>query len=237
MMHRGKAGRKEKSTCLICNEAESKYSCSVCFGTVHKASDEGNEGCIATTKQTLFSSSTPESVHLGDSTSSTVDPPRNEIQAEKEPMDPTALSDTIPLKPLTSLKWPYIAGEEPAYPDPLERNDPKPLRTRHYEAIATSPAVRKALFSPSTTPGVPDQPNLRLRALLTSIDKLSGVEREQALQRGLEVGDGRINIGFSTQAGAQDELSEDALALRALAEAIEGAVRGNGTQELGLDWD
>lgn len=38
-------------------------------------------------------------------------------------------------------------------------------------------------------------------------------------------------------AGAQDELSEDALALRALAEAIEGAVRGNGTQELGLDWD
>ena len=39
-----------------------------------------------------------------------------------------------PLRPLTSVKWPYIP-EESSYPDPLKRDDPKPLSLAQYEAI------------------------------------------------------------------------------------------------------
>ncbi len=42
------------------------------------------------------------------------------------------------LRPLTSLKWPYVPDES-AYPDPLKRDDPKPLQTRQYEAIGSQP--------------------------------------------------------------------------------------------------
>jgi zinc finger HIT domain-containing protein 3 len=44
------------------------------------------------------------------------------------------ISDAPVLKPLTSLKWPYIP-EEPSYTDPLERNKPKPLQLHHYQSI------------------------------------------------------------------------------------------------------
>jgi hypothetical protein len=50
-------------------------------------------------------------------------------EQEEKPLPPQ-----ISLKPLTSLKWPYIP-EEPSYPDPLKRDDPKPLSLAHYEAI------------------------------------------------------------------------------------------------------
>ena len=46
------------------------------------------------------------------------------------------LSQPKPLKPLTELKWPYIP-DEPSYPDPLKRDDPKPLTLAQYEAIGT----------------------------------------------------------------------------------------------------
>ncbi|KAJ3917520.1 hypothetical protein F5877DRAFT_44493 [Lentinula edodes] len=144
-------------------------------------------------------------------------------------VDPSVL-DATSLKPLSSLKWPYIADEEPIYPDPLERNDPKPLRTRHYEAIATSQEVRKALLVPSTVSGQPDQPNMTLRALLVSIDKLSGVGRERAIQCALGADDGRNN----------DELRQGmsrVLALRTLAEAIEGTLREKTNGTLSLDWE
>jgi hypothetical protein len=42
----------------------------------------------------------------------------------------------VPLRPLTSLKWPYVP-EESAYPDPLKRDDPKPLQLAQYEAIGS----------------------------------------------------------------------------------------------------
>ena len=44
------------------------------------------------------------------------------------------ITEEDPLRPLTSLKWPYLP-EESAYPDPLKRDDPKPLQTAQYEAI------------------------------------------------------------------------------------------------------
>ena len=45
-----------------------------------------------------------------------------------------AVDDAPPLRPLASLKWPYVP-EESAYPDPLKRDDPKPLQLPQYEAI------------------------------------------------------------------------------------------------------
>lgn len=39
-----------------------------------------------------------------------------------------------PLRALTTLKWPYIP-EAPSYPDPLARDDPKPLSLAQYEEI------------------------------------------------------------------------------------------------------
>ncbi len=39
-----------------------------------------------------------------------------------------------PLRSLPSLKWPYVPEESP-YPDPLERDNLKPLQLRHYKAI------------------------------------------------------------------------------------------------------
>lgn len=45
-----------------------------------------------------------------------------------------------PLRSLASLNWPYVP-EESAYPDPLKRDDPKPLQLPQYEAIGIRPHV------------------------------------------------------------------------------------------------
>ena len=39
------------------------------------------------------------------------------------------------LKPLTSLKWPYIPEEPSFYEDPLKRDEPKPLQLHQYQAM------------------------------------------------------------------------------------------------------
>ena len=45
---------------------------------------------------------------------------------------------TPPLRKLSSLKWPYIPDSATTeYPDPLSRDDPKPLTMPQYEAIGT----------------------------------------------------------------------------------------------------
>lgn len=54
-----------------------------------------------------------------------------------------ALADPPALRPLTSLRWPYIP-EEPSYPDPLAKEEAKPLQLPQYESIGQSPL---ALFS------------------------------------------------------------------------------------------
>jgi hypothetical protein len=51
-------------------------------------------------------------------------------------IDDDKFTKEVPLRPLTSLKWPYVP-EESAYPDPLKRDDPKPLQTAQYEAIGS----------------------------------------------------------------------------------------------------
>ncbi|KAF8546339.1 hypothetical protein OG21DRAFT_1427222 [Imleria badia] len=135
--------------------------------------------------------------------------------------DPQLLQDPLPLRPLTALKWPYVPDVS-AYPDPLTRDDPKPLQMHQYEAIATSPTIRTLLSNP------------RLCTLLTTIDALRGPEREEALQRALGVDSRLLKNHDDTRVVAVDE---DTKALRALAEAVEGAVRGGREDMLGLDWD
>ncbi|KAG6892932.1 hypothetical protein C0993_002473 [Termitomyces sp. T159_Od127] len=87
--------------------------------------------------------------------------------------------------------------------------------------VATSPAIRKILVA---------HPNLK--TILTSIDSLRGNDREHALQRALGV-----SVADIKDIKARAELSDDMLALRELAEAIEVAVRGGRDGALGLDWD
>ncbi|KIK38592.1 hypothetical protein CY34DRAFT_772024 [Suillus luteus UH-Slu-Lm8-n1] len=139
----------------------------------------------------------------------------------KVPSAEETVEDPIPLRPLTTLNWPYVP-EESAYPDPLKRDDPRPIQLHQYEAIATSAAVRHALES-----------NPRLPELLTSIDKLRGVDREDALHRALGVDTRQLKNDLL---GPQ-ELDEDTRMLRQLAEAVEAAVRGGKEGVLGLDWD
>ena len=59
--------------------------------------------------------------------------PVEEAEGEGEKPSPPA----PPLRPLTSLRWPYVP-EESAYPDPLKRDDPKALQLPQYEAIGVS---------------------------------------------------------------------------------------------------
>ncbi|KAF9650399.1 hypothetical protein BDM02DRAFT_3093177, partial [Thelephora ganbajun] len=128
-----------------------------------------------------------------------------------------------PLRPLTSLKWPYVPDKS-AYPDPLKRDDPKTVQLSQYEAIATSAAVRKTLS---------EHPNLK--PLLRSIDSLRDTEREAALQRALGVsqedyqGDSCI-IRLGT-------CEDDIEAVRKLSAVIEAAIRGDRPNTLGLDLD
>jgi hypothetical protein len=88
---------------------------------------------------------------------------------------------------------------------------------------ATSPAIRRALAS---HPNLPD--------ILTSIDKLRGPDREDALQRALGVNVDQLKDPSGTK--LPSDLSEDVSALRQLAEAVEAAVRGGKLGVLGLDW-
>jgi len=168
-------------------------------------SSSGNSSGSLTTTSTTPAA--PETIAQGN----TVTPPVKE-----------RILGSQPLRPLTSLNWPYVP-EEPAYPDPLKRDDPKPLQLSDYEAIATSATIREILVA-----------HPRLTDSLISIDKLQGPRREDALQRALG-----INIEHlrdPSDAKISPELDEDVIAFRKLAEAIEMEVRGGKEGGLGFDW-
>ncbi len=55
-------------------------------------------------------------------------------EAPASDTDVSAEAPPPPTRTLASLKWPYVP-EESAYPDPLKRDDPKPLQVPQYEAI------------------------------------------------------------------------------------------------------
>ncbi|KAG2745933.1 hypothetical protein P692DRAFT_20836479, partial [Suillus brevipes Sb2] len=186
--------------CHVCNETESKYTCATCRVTVYCS-----VGCYKRHKESCGSTETSAVTR----------------EAVPLPSADETVEDPIPLRPLTTLNWPYVP-EESAYPDPLKRDDPRPIQLHQYEAIATSAAVRHALES-----------NPRLPELLTSIDKLRGADREDALHRALGIDTRQLKNDLL---GPQ-ELDEDTRMLRQLAEAVEAAVRGGKEGVLGLDWD
>ena len=72
----------------------------------------------------------------------------------------------------------------------------------------------------------------QLAGLLRNIDSLRGEDREEALERALGVHVPAIG----TQPSIGSKLDDDTIALRALAEAVELAVRGDKSDALGLDW-
>ncbi|TFK20943.1 hypothetical protein FA15DRAFT_598811 [Coprinopsis marcescibilis] len=197
--------KHEPAKCQVCSANASKYTCAQCkivYCSVACYKSHKGQGLEALLKQSLLASSCGQQDN------------------EKKPKEEEPLSDPVVLRPLTSLKWPYVP-EESAYPDPLKRDDPKALQLSHYEAIATSPAIRRILESRQNLP-----------ALLESIDKLRGRDRDEALQRAL-----RVTPTDVTTSSQPKEMSEDVLALRELAEAVEAAVRGQNSLALGLNWE
>ncbi|KAF8160634.1 hypothetical protein B0H34DRAFT_344813 [Crassisporium funariophilum] len=203
---------KQPLQCQICTEQVSKYTCAQCsivYCSVGCYKKHKEATCISPASPTRSNLQSPQDV-------------QELISAEvgKTSSEEVAtLADPTPLRPLASLNWPYVP-EESAFPDPLKKNDPKTLQLSQYEAIATSPAIRQALASHKNLPD-----------LLTSIDRLRGPDREQALQRALGVTAPEIDDQLRPM-----ELGEDVLALRTLAEAIEAAVRGENQSALGLNW-
>lgn len=71
-----------------------------------------------------------------DRTSQDNDVDKGQRLQQDEQMEET-IPSKAPLRALTTLKWPYIP-EPPSYPDPLSRDDPKPLSLAQYEGIGTS---------------------------------------------------------------------------------------------------
>ncbi|KAH9948631.1 hypothetical protein B0H21DRAFT_732342 [Amylocystis lapponica] len=200
--------KRAAASCQVCSASESKYTCAQCL--IHYCS-------IPCYKQHKAISCASAQAHTDVPARSAIEtdqdaPPAAATLKDEEDSE-TPLSAPPPLRPLTSLRWPYIPDES-AYPDPLKRDDPKALTLPQYESIATSPAVRRALAA-----------HPRLPALLRSLDQLRGPDREDALQRALGV----------VPAGAAPP-EDDTLALRGLAEAVEAAVRGGKQDVLGLDW-
>ncbi|KAH8831363.1 hypothetical protein DL96DRAFT_1667706 [Flagelloscypha sp. PMI_526] len=197
--------------CQFCSTEDSKYSCPSCrvpYCSVacfkgHKGRDKSYFSSFLCLSRSLPTTSSTSSVQTTEAVS----------------MDNVNIQDVPPLRPLTTLKWPYVP-EESAFPDPLARDDPKPLQTRQYEAIATSENLREILSE-----------NPKLKEMLINIDKLRGREREDALQRALGVSAHDLN----TRTG-NVPLDEDTLTLRRFAETVENAVRGEKTDSLGLDW-
>ncbi|KAH9839096.1 uncharacterized protein C8Q71DRAFT_846779 [Rhodofomes roseus] len=228
---------QKRAPCQICSAAESKYACAQCSIVycsiacykAHKASS-----CRAQPQPPSHDSGEqhaqgagPFVVGLGQQPSQAGSLGADQPASVGTPSDANVDVDVplVPLRPLTSLKWPYVP-EESAYPDPLKRDDPKPLQLHQYEAIATSPTIRRTL---STHPQLP--------VLLRRIDALRGPAREAALERALGVADpheGGSGVGGMGGAAVQDE--EDKQALRGLAEAVEAVVRGGREGLLGLDW-
>ncbi|CAL1706114.1 unnamed protein product [Somion occarium] len=216
--------QQKKPPCKICNSQESKYTCSKCMVPYCSVA------CYKTHKEGFCAT---DDTKRNTAEVTTI---INDVQQSSESEDLSRAPDlkppSPPLRLLTSLKWPYIP-EEPAYPDPLKRDDPKPLQLHQFEAIATSTAIRHVIAE-----------HPRLRDILRNIDQLRGEDRQDALQRalGVSTSDGRppginpsVGIpGIVGAAGVADE--EDVLALRELAEAVEAAVRAGKEDVLGLDW-
>jgi len=135
---------RTRGKCQICKDTESKYSCPKCLILYCSLACYKNhkEGACAT-------SANVPSETLPEAPIPYVEPALAATDATSN--DPDAFPEAQTLRPLTSLNWPYVP-DETAFPDPLKRDDPKPLMLRQYEAIGTSPTL-PLIRSPCTDCG------------------------------------------------------------------------------------
>ncbi|KAM5530527.1 hypothetical protein V8D89_015804 [Ganoderma adspersum] len=210
----------KRAPCQVCESVESKYTCSKCSVVYCSVPcyKQHKETCAGTPHQGESSRKLTTEQYEVPAAAPRIEGPTAEASASDT--DVAEAVSPPPTRTLASLNWPYVP-EESAYPDPLKRDDPKPLQVPQYEAMAMSPAIRRILGS-----------NPRLRETLLSIDKLRGEDRELAIQEALGVGGSRN----ATVASIGTTAEEDRNALRELAEAVESAVRGEKRDMLGLDW-
>ncbi|KAL9711470.1 hypothetical protein Ac2012v2_004541 [Leucoagaricus gongylophorus] len=207
-----------KTLCQVCSTDQPKYTCSKCYIAYCSVA------CFKHHQQSTcgIKSSSQIAVDHKQERSTTNDESSTSIDRDEGPTLPNGLdiNKPKPFRPLTSLNWPYVP-EESVFPDPLKRDDPKDLQLRQYEAIATSSKIREILNKHENLPN-----------LLTSIDKLRGDEREDALHKALGVTPPDIDDWRKPKG-----VDEDILALRELAEAVEVAIRGGNETALGLNWE
>ncbi|KAG8968137.1 hypothetical protein FRC03_008490 [Tulasnella sp. 419] len=207
------SGKRATPVCQICGIVPFKYTCPKCQLIYCSVI------CYKTHKEKTCTVPSASESKLSPESSLDEKDGRNTSES-REP----SLPEPKPLRPLTSLKWPYIP-EAPSYPDPLERDQPKPLRLYQYETIASSPKIRSILNN-----------SAKVRNALQHIDTLEGDSREQMLERILGVADTGQH-GLTTISSVIQE--EDFKALQQLAEAVEEAVKGGqpGTEiDAGLTW-
>jgi hypothetical protein len=87
------------------------------------------------------------------------------------------------------------------------------------------------------------QENTGLPSLLRKLDALRGPDREEQLHAALGVAPGQqsfdltVGQGSASVASARGYSPQEMTMLRALAQAVEGAVRSGKEEELGLDWE
>ncbi|OBZ70755.1 hypothetical protein A0H81_09283 [Grifola frondosa] len=143
----------KRAQCQVCHTNESKYTCARCTliycsvpcYKVHKETCEPRKSTV---------DSKPMAPVLGEATAVEKQTDDDESQARsiasngksEQANQADSISPKAPLRSLASLKWPYIP-EESAYPDPLKRDDPKPLQLHQYEVMASSTAIRRTLAS------------------------------------------------------------------------------------------
>lgn len=134
---------------------------------------------------------------------------------------PLKQAEDEPLKPLSSLKWPFIP-EAPSFQDPLTENDPQPLKLSQFEAIATSRAIRDVLNSDQHLPN-----------LLQILDNMSPRERDVQMKRLLGLGDtGQLDPDKLTE--TEKENSES---FSAFVAAIQDTIANKGRERSdGLQW-
>ncbi|SCZ87830.1 BZ3500_MvSof-1268-A1-R1_Chr2-3g05298 [Microbotryum saponariae] len=151
--------------CAICQTAAAgKYRCpidDVDYCTVKCFKEHKEEGCTgstkpATTEDAIKDGATADLTSTGTPTAK-VEPDKKEPVPDPTPQEQVKHTlkleaDDRPRKKLKDLRWPP-EPDASIFLDPLARDDVKPLRRREYEAIATSPTIRRLLLTqPSLIP-------------------------------------------------------------------------------------
>ncbi|WVW84496.1 hypothetical protein I302_106530 [Kwoniella bestiolae CBS 10118] len=154
----------DTSQCQICKDQISKYKCPAC--PIRYCSVK----CYKEHK--LIHEDPSKSQIIPQDTSA----PTREVSLNEQPNTTDIESaqpnddDTPHLKPLTSLLWPP-EPDSSIFTDPLQREDPKPLRREELLRIATSPTLRNLLSNPL------------LPRLLHTLDSLPSKSRHTALSK------------------------------------------------------